>query len=209
MAFYKELSSLVYKPRHISDKNMASFSYNTDDFPPLPSNRTDHQLTSVYIPLKPRAQNSNVASFSNTGNPLLFEKNVFVCTSKAYFFPFKSDGIFRSDTRSPVLSRKSFVCATSGPSRACFSPVPPIAVRNCKTPVIVLHIVILSVRVVVRLIELVNLNTLLLVHLIVLQISVSLLNSLPVIDILLIPVHLHLVLLVIAIFTVNVSCVKV
>ena len=102
MAFYKELSSLVYKPRHISDKNMASFSYNTDDFPPLPSNRTDHQLTSVYIPLKPRAQNSNVASFSNTGNPLLFEKNVFVCTSKAYFFPFKSDGIFRSDTRSPV-----------------------------------------------------------------------------------------------------------
>ena len=132
MAFYKELSSLVYKPRHISDKNMASFSYNTDDFPPLPSNRTDHQLTSVYIPLKPRAQNSNVASFSNTGNPLLFEKNVFVCTSKAYFFPFKSDGIFRSDTRSPVLSRKSFVCVTSGPSRACFSPVPPIAVRNCK-----------------------------------------------------------------------------
>ena len=65
-------------------------------------------------------------------NPLLFEKNVFVCTSKMYMFPFQSDNIFRSDTRSPVLSRKSFVFATSGPLHACSSPVPPIAVRNCK-----------------------------------------------------------------------------
>ena len=47
-------------------------------------------------------------------------------------FPLKSDDIFRSDTRSPVLSRKFFVCATSGPSHACFSPVHPIAVPNCK-----------------------------------------------------------------------------
>ena len=47
-------------------------------------------------------------------------------------FLLKSDDIFKSDTRSPVLSRKSFVCATSGPSHACFSPAPPIAVRNCK-----------------------------------------------------------------------------
>ena len=47
-------------------------------------------------------------------------------------FPLKPDDIFRPDTRSPVLSRKSFLCATSGPSHACFSPVPPITVRNCK-----------------------------------------------------------------------------
>ena len=30
------------------------------------------------------------------------------------------------------MSRKSHVCATSVPSHACFSPVAPIAVRNCK-----------------------------------------------------------------------------
>ena len=121
---------------------------------------------------------------------------MFLCTSKAYMFPLKSGYIFRSDTRSPVLSRKSFVCATSGSSHARFSPVPSIAVP-----------VILSVRVVVMLIELVNLNTLLLVHLIVLQISVSLLNSLLVIHFLLVPVHLHSVLFIV-IFTVNVSFVK-
>ena len=57
---------------------------------------------------------------------------MFVCTSKAYMFPFNSDDIFRSDIRSPVLSRKSFVCATSSPLHTYFSPVPPIAVRNCK-----------------------------------------------------------------------------
>ena len=33
--------------------------------------------------------------------------------------------------RSPVLSCKSFVCATSGPSHARFSPVSPIAAHNC------------------------------------------------------------------------------
>ena len=47
-------------------------------------------------------------------------------------FPLQSDDIFRSDTTSPVLSRKSFACATSGLSHAYLSPVPPIAVRNCK-----------------------------------------------------------------------------
>ena len=78
MAFYKELSSLVYKPRHISDKNMASFSYNTDDFPPLPSNGAFHQLTSVYIPLKPQERNSRIVSFSKTVNLLLFGKK-YVC----------------------------------------------------------------------------------------------------------------------------------
>ena len=47
-------------------------------------------------------------------------------------FPLQSDDIFRSDTRSPVLSRKSFVCATSGQSRAYFSHAHPIAVRSFK-----------------------------------------------------------------------------
>ena len=47
-------------------------------------------------------------------------------------FPLKSDEIFRSDTSYPVLSRKSFVCATTGPSHACFPPIPPIVIRNCK-----------------------------------------------------------------------------
>ena len=57
---------------------------------------------------------------------------MFVCTSKAYMFPLNSDDIFRSDTRSPVLSRKSCVCAVSSPLHTYFSPVPPVAVRNCK-----------------------------------------------------------------------------
>ena len=126
-------------------------------------------------------------------------------------FPLKSDDIFRSDTRSPVLSRKFFVCATCDPLHACFSPVPRIAVRNCKNICNRQYVVILSVRVVVMLLESVNLYTLLLVHLIVLQISVTLLNSLSVNEILLISVHLCSVLLVILIFTVifNVSCINV
>ena len=47
-------------------------------------------------------------------------------------FPLQSDDVFRCDTRSPVLSSKSFACTISGPSHACSSPVPPIVVRNCK-----------------------------------------------------------------------------
>ena len=47
-------------------------------------------------------------------------------------FPLQSDDISRSDIRSPVLSRKSFVCTTSGLSHARSSLVPPIALRNCK-----------------------------------------------------------------------------
>ena len=57
---------------------------------------------------------------------------MFVYTSKAYMFNLKSDDIFRSDTRSRVLSRKSFVCATSVPSHACFSSVLPIGGCNYK-----------------------------------------------------------------------------
>ena len=49
-----------------------------------------------------------------------------------YMFPLQSGDILKSDTRSPVLSRKSFICAKSGPSHACSFPVPAIAVRNCK-----------------------------------------------------------------------------
>ena len=45
--------------------------------------------------------------------------------------PLQSDDIFRSDIRSPVLSRKSFVF-TSDPSHARSSLFPPIALRNCK-----------------------------------------------------------------------------
>ena len=56
---------------------------------------------------------------------------------------------------------------------ACFSPVPPIAICNCKTSLIVLYIVFLSLQVVVTLIELVNMYILFLVHPIMLQISVS------------------------------------
>ena len=78
MAFYKKLSSKVYDTPHISYKNMPSFSYYTDKFPPLPSNGASDQLTSVYIPVKPQEQNSKVVSFSKTVNPLLFEKK-FVC----------------------------------------------------------------------------------------------------------------------------------
>ena len=47
-------------------------------------------------------------------------------------FPLQSDDIFRSDIRSPVLSCKSFFCTTSDPLHARSSPVPPIALRNCK-----------------------------------------------------------------------------
>ena len=64
-AFYKKLSSTVYSTLHISYKNMASFSYNTNGFPPLPSNGTSRQLTSVYKPVKPQEQNK-VVSFSTT-----------------------------------------------------------------------------------------------------------------------------------------------
>ena len=87
MIFYKELSSTVYNPSRISYKNMASFSYNNNDFPPLPSNKSSRQSTPVYIPVKPRKRNSKVVSFSNTINPRLFEKKMFVCTVKAYMFP--------------------------------------------------------------------------------------------------------------------------
>ena len=74
MNFYKELSFTIYNPPRISYKNIASFSYNTDDFPPLLSNETSRQSTSVYISIKPPERNSKVVSFPNIVNPLLLEK---------------------------------------------------------------------------------------------------------------------------------------
>ena len=38
MIFYKELSATIFNSPRISYKNTASFSYNTNDFPPLTSN---------------------------------------------------------------------------------------------------------------------------------------------------------------------------
>ena len=124
---YCELSFTVF-----SHTKIASFSYNTDDFPPLPLNECSCQSTSAYISINPLEQNSKVLSFSKMVNPLLFEKNMFVCNSKAYIFPPQSDDIFKSDTRSPVFSRKSIVCTTSVPLHACSFPVPPILARNWK-----------------------------------------------------------------------------
>ena len=71
-------------------------------------------------------------------NPRMFEKKMIICTSRGYMFPLQSDNIFKPDTRSPVFSRKSFVCATSVSSHACSSSVPSIAVSasNCKNVVI-------------------------------------------------------------------------
>ena len=93
MAFYKKLSSTIFNAAHISYKNMISFSDNNDGFPPLPSNGTSHQFTPIYIIVKPR-ERSKFVSFSNTVNPLLFEKNVFVFNSKAYMFPLILDLLF-------------------------------------------------------------------------------------------------------------------
>ena len=108
--------------------NMASFSYNTDDFPALPSKEFSRQSVSVYISVKPREQ--ILYLFLTRWNHFCLKTNMFVCTSKACMLPLQSDDIF--NTRSPVLSRKPFVCTTSGPSHACLSPFPPVAVRNCK-----------------------------------------------------------------------------
>ena len=65
---------------------MPSFSYNTDDFLPLPSNKSSCRSPPVYMPVKPQEQNSKVVSFSNMFNPLLFDKNIFVCPSQLYMF---------------------------------------------------------------------------------------------------------------------------
>ena len=56
--FYKKLSSTVYNTPHIPYKNMTMFSYNAEDFLPLPSNGTFRQLTSIYIAVKSRELNS-------------------------------------------------------------------------------------------------------------------------------------------------------
>ena len=90
---------------------------------------------------------------------------MFVFTSKAYIFPLQSDDILKCDTRSSILPRKSYICTKSGPSYACSFSVPLYV--TVKTFVIILYVVIPSVLVVVKFKVLVNLHTLLLVHLIV------------------------------------------
>ena len=110
---------------------MASFSYNSNDFLPLPSKESSCQSISAYLSVMPHEQTSKAVSFCKTANPLLSEKNILVCTSKAYIFPLQSDDISKSDIRSPILSRKSFVCTIPGQLHACSSSVPPIAVLTC------------------------------------------------------------------------------
>ena len=82
MIFYNELSSTVHNSPRISYKNMASFSYNTDDFPALPLHEFSCQSVPVFISVK----------------LLLLEKKLFVSTSKVYMFPLQSDDIFKSET---------------------------------------------------------------------------------------------------------------
>ena len=97
MILYKELSFTVSNSLPspcISYKNIASFSYNTDDFPSLSSDESSCQSTSVCIPIKPRERNFKIVCFSKMVNPLLFEKNGFSCTFKTYMFPLQSDDIY-------------------------------------------------------------------------------------------------------------------
>ena len=70
----------------------------------------------------PHISYKNMASFSyNTDDFSLLPSNGTSRQSTSVYIP-----------RSPVFSRKSFVCATSVPTHACFCLVPPTAVRNCK-----------------------------------------------------------------------------
>ena len=66
-------------------------------------------------------RNSMVTSFSNTVNPLLFEKKYVCSYLQSVMFPIQSDNMCKSDTRPPVLSHLvhhmhvrflSFYCCT-------------------------------------------------------------------------------------------------
>ena len=159
---------------------MALFSYNTDDFLPLPSNKSSRQSTSAYISMKPCEWSSKVLSFSSLVNPLFFQENMFVYPSKVYMFLLQPDQFFIlilgflfchvDDLFVQHLAHHVHVCLLSL----------LLLYITVKTFVIVLYIVILSVQVVVMFKVLVNLHSLLLVYLLVLQMSLNLLNSLPV-----------------------------
>ena len=145
---------------------MTSFSYNTDDFPPLSSNKSSHQSTTLaYLSVKPRERNSKAVSFSNTVNPLLLEKISLYLLLKRIFFLF-NQMIFSSVILGLLFCHVDHIFVQkSGPSYACSFSVPLYV--TVKTFVIILYVVIPSVLVVVKFKVLVNLHTLLLVHLIV------------------------------------------
>ena len=187
---------------------MVSFSYNTDNFSPLPSNKASRQLTSVYIHVNSREQNSKFYPLLTSFflfNSVLFEKMCLYVLVNCICF------LLNQMVFSGLLLGRLF-CHVNllflhylVHCKVHFILSLLLLYVTVKTSVIVLCVGILPIWVVVMLIEL---NTTLLVYIIVLQISVSLLNSLPLIHILLISVHLFSVLLVI-IFPVNVSRVKV
>ena len=103
MAFSKKLSSTVFNTPHVSYKNMTLFSYNTDGFPPLNIRlHTRKALRSLYVLLKCICLLLNQMIFSGLILGLLF------CHVNFLFVQHLVHRI------------------------ACFSPVSPIAVGNCK-----------------------------------------------------------------------------
>ena len=88
-------------------------------------------------------------------------------------FPLKSDDIFRSDTRSPAFNVKLLFEQHLVHRMLVFLMSLLLLYVTVKTSVIVPYVVILSVRVVIILLELVNLYILLLVHLSVTNIRKS------------------------------------
>lgn len=126
MIFYKELSSTVYRLHvflittwhHFLIIQVTSHHYHQTN---LPANQ--HQLT---YPQSPVNKITRLCPFLTWLISNYLKKN---CPCRAYIFLLQSD-IFKSDTRSLVLSCKSFVCTASGPSHACSSSDSPIAVCN-------------------------------------------------------------------------------
>ena len=145
---------------------MASFSYNTDDFPPLPSNGAFHQLTSLYIPLKPQEWNSRIVSFSKRVNLLLFGKKYVILKRICFLLNLM---MFSGLILGLLFCHVNLLFVQHLVQRMlAFLLSLLLLYVTIKSSIIVLYVVILSVRVVVMLIELLNLYTLLLVHLIVL-----------------------------------------
>ena len=127
---------------------MALFSYNTDDFPRLPSNECFHQLTSVYIPIKARERNSKAVSFSYMVNPLLLEKNVFVLLKRICF---RFNQIFSGLILGHLFCHVNLLFVQHLVHRMYIRLLSLLSLYvTVKTSVIVLKVVILSVRVVDR-----------------------------------------------------------
>ena len=88
------------------------------------------------IPVKPRERNSKAVSFSNTVNPLLFKKMCFyVLLLKRICFLF-NQMIFSGLILRLLFCHVNLLFVPHPPHRTsshvCSSPVPLIAVRNCK-----------------------------------------------------------------------------